>query len=174
MFKWKNRFAYFDILPGRRVGFEMSRVEHGGVPYLDRLILYVGGPTLRLHKFWRGDDDRAPHDHPWGFWTFPFRDYFEKAYRDDGSWYWNLVKRWRLHWRPAPYRHIVVGQARFSAANGKVLWPEVTKQPFWTFVVTANYERKWGFWPAGSKFVPWREWPASEEQIDLLNRRSRS
>lgn len=165
MFKWKNRFWYVDIR-GHRLGFEMSRVEHGGVPYLDRFILYVGGPTLRLHKFWRGDDDRAPHDHPWTFWTLPFKDYWEKAYRYDGTWYWNLVKAWRLHRRDATYRHIVVGRSRGHIHLG------VSRLPFWTFVVTTSYQRRWGFWPKRGEFVPWRDWPATAEQHDIRKQRS--
>lgn len=177
MFKWKNRFWYFE-LAGRRFGYEQSRVQHGSVPYLDRYILYVGGPTLRLHRFARGDDDRAPHDHPWGFWTFPMRDYWEKAYREDGSWYWNKVRAWTVNWRPATYRHIVVGRAMDAHKNRHLICHPiggiaVTKKPFWTFVVTTNYQRSWGFWPKRGEFVPWREWPASFEQVDLLKQRSR-
>lgn len=166
MFKWKNRFWYFE-LTGRRFGFEMSRVAHGGVPYLDRLILYVGGPTLRLHKFWRGDDDRAPHDHPWGFWTFPFADYWEKAYESDGLWCWNRVEAGVFHYRPAKYRHIVAGPVARGSRPGYV-----SRKPFWTFVVTTSYQRSWGFWPKKDAFVPWREWPASDEQVDLLKARA--
>jgi hypothetical protein len=168
MSKWKNRFAFFEIR-GRRFGVEISRVEHGGVPYLDRYILYIGGPTLRLHKFWRGDDDRAPHDHPWGFWTFPFSSYWEKvSSNEDTAWHWNKVVARTWNWRPATYRHIVYGPMAWGNA-----WRGVSRKPFWTFVVTTNYQRSWGFWPKWNEFVPWHKWPASQEQTDLLARRPR-
>lgn len=160
---FKNKFWFID-LGGRRFGYEQSRVEHEGSPYLDRYILYVGGPTLRLHKFWRGDDDRAPHDHPWTFWTFPFSDYWEKTFRTDGSWYWNKVHSFTLNKRPATYRHIVVGKCSND-------WTyKTTREPFWTFVVSTNYQRSWGFWPKGEGFVPWREWPAASEQPSATQR----
>jgi hypothetical protein len=178
---WKNRFAFFEV-GSRRFGFEKSRVEHGGVPYLDRYILYVGGPTLRLHKFWRGDDDRAFHDHPWTFWTFPLTSYVERVstpFMDfkrataretatSGALYTpiearhvseEIVRAWRLHNRPATYQHIVIGRLDGS------------KKPFWTFVISTNYQRRWGFWPRAGEFVPWRDWPSTAEQIDIRAQR---
>jgi hypothetical protein len=171
MFRWKNRFAFFEI-GNRRFGFEMSRVEHGGVPYLDRYILYIGGPALRLHKFWRGDDDRAPHDHPWGFSTFPLSSYWERAFFADGTDYVNLVKKFTWNWRPAEYRHIVMGRADFGPRGCTI--GGVSREPFWTFVVSTGYQRKWGFWPEAGKFVPWRDWPSTAEQIDIRKQRSHS
>jgi hypothetical protein len=126
---------FWEVTKRVRFGVEYSRVHVGDEPYLDRYILYIGGPTLRLHKFYRGDDDRAPHDHPWTFWTFPFRTYWEKVCREDGSWYWNRVRAWTFNRRPATYRHIVV-----NAGPG----PYMSTGPFWTFVVT-------GFSKLGSK-----------------------
>lgn len=161
---FKNRFWFFEIA-GRRFGYEQSRVEHEGSPYLDRYILYVGGPCARLHKFWRGDDDRAPHDHPWTFWTFPFSDYWEKVFRTDGSWYWNRVEARMLHKRPAEYRHIVKGKVAFGMGPG---W--ITREPFWTLVFCTDYQRRWGFWPKKDEFVPWREWPAAAEQASATQR----
>lgn len=169
MSKWKNRFAFFELF-GRRFGFEKSRVEHGGVPYLDRYILYIGGPTLRLHKFHRGDDDRAPHNHPWSFCTFPLSDYWEKAFREDGSWYWNRVRAYTFNWRDATYRHIVVGRAAMTPQQYTVA--NVSPRSFWTIVYSTNYQRRWGFFPKGKEFVPWRKWPASQEQTELLKQRS--
>jgi hypothetical protein len=178
---WKNLFEFFEI-GNRRFGFEKSSVEHGGFPYLYRYILYVGGPTLRLHKFWRGDDDRAFHDHPWTFWTFPLTSYVERVSKPYTGSEWltaretaasgklwkpvpkrkiteEVVHAWRLHKRPATYQHIVIGRLDGS------------KEPFWTFVISTNYQRKWGFWPQPGEFVPWRDWPACAEQIDILKQR---
>lgn len=155
---------FFVTVRGRRFGFEYSRVGIAPpgleeVPYLDRYILYLGGLCVRLHKFWRGDDDRAPHDHPWNFWTFPLTSYVETVEEPgwDGTlrpgqlcrhaWrHRNVVKAFRLHYRRAKYRHIVLGRADGS------------KKPFWTFVITGKVVNKWGFWPQPNRFVPWREW----------------
>lgn len=131
-----------------RLGVEFSRVQVDGVPYLDRYIAYIGGPTLRLHKFYRGDDDRAPHTHPWRFWTFPLADYWERVWASDNGRYLGrfVVKAWRFHSRPANYRHVVEGRADRKTG------------PFWTFVTTGSRKHEWGFYPEPNKFVPWREW----------------
>jgi hypothetical protein len=152
----KFRKGYFEIA-GMRFGYEFSRIGHNGVPYLDRHILHIGGPSLRLHKFHRGDDDRAPHDHPWNFWTFPLATYVEQVpyrakptrYPSDDFWGYteNVVKAFRFHFRKAEYLHVV----SYKRAKN----PE---KPFWTFVVTGSVKRKWGFWPKPGKFVYWRDW----------------
>lgn len=140
---------WFITVRDRRIGFQSSRVclLTTGEPYLDRFILYLGGPCLRLHRFWRGDDDRAVHDHPWTFWTFPLTDYVEV--------YWapraqhmrkRIVMRWKWHKREAEFRHFVIGRA-----DGK-------KKPFWTIVIATEVKRDWGFWPEPRKFIYWKEW----------------
>jgi hypothetical protein len=48
--------------------------EHD-TPYMTRATI----GRLRLHIFWRGDADPDPHDHPWGFWTFPLTSYVEEV-----------------------------------------------------------------------------------------------
>jgi hypothetical protein len=147
---------------GRKFGVEYSRVDDGDTPYLDRYILYFGGGTLRLHKFWRGDDPAAPHDHPWWFITIPFVSYVETVEEPEGYdlfcgvvWpayrHERLVRAFRIHRRPARYRHIVRGRADGSM------------KPFWTLVITGNRSNGWGFWPTPGRFVPWREWHATTE-----------
>lgn len=123
-----------------KLGFEHSLVEVNGQPYLERWVVAVAGWTFRVHKFHRGDDERAQHNHPWAFWTFPFSSYFERT--DLGV---RKVKAWRLHYRDSKFRHIVMCCADHSA-------------PWWTFVITKRYCQSWGFYPTPDKFVPWREW----------------
>ena len=130
-------------LNGFRIGVEYSRVSHAGTPYLDRWIIYFGG-TLRLHYFFRGDDDRAFHDHPWPFITFPLSTYHEVVFNPqlgDGVPYVNTVRRWRFHYRPSSYRHRVLDRL-----------------PFWTIVISGPYERHWGFWPKPDEYVPYEDW----------------
>jgi hypothetical protein len=153
-----NRYWFFTL--GRaRFGVEKSEVMVCGERYLTRYIMYVGGASLRLHKFFRGDDDRAPHCHPFRFWTFPLTDYNEtyqavSARVWDGKgglrpvWQnrWRRVCAFRWHYRPAEFRHIVLGRA------------DRQKKPFWTFVIAVFENRSWGFWPTPETFVPFREW----------------
>ena len=85
------------IIGGHNLGLERTVVQVGGEPYLGRWILYVGGFSFRLHKFYRGDDMRAPHDHPWWFVTFPLcRGYLELVpYGAAGARRYNKVPGWR-------------------------------------------------------------------------------
>lgn len=126
---WTKRF---------KIGFTHDVVDnYKGLPYLERYILWFGG-TIRLHKFYRSDDDRALHDHPWRFITFPFSTYQEYQERNFGEEQVLVdVKRFRFHYRPANHKHRVV-----------------LDKPAWTFIVTGTHIREWGFWPKG-KFVHW-------------------
>lgn len=79
---------------------------------------------LRFHVFHRGDADPDCHDHPWGFWTFPLRSYVEEVLEERTRTVWKreaktvetyyerrtqVVKAFRLHYRPATHKHRVLG-----------------------------------------------------------------
>lgn len=130
------------FLGGYSLGLERTAIQVGNSPYLGRWILYVGGFTLRLHRFYRGDDARAPHDHPWSFWTFPLCRGYNEIVDRNGVLMHERVRGWRWHYRPSSYRHIVVDPPK----------------PFYTLVVTGRKDRSWGFWPGSQTFVPWRQW----------------
>lgn len=131
---------------GRSFGFERSTIWIGHEKYLDRWIIYFGWGTLRLHKFWRGDDVRASHTHPWKFWTFPLTTYEEDVYHR-GTWMrTKRVQRFRWHARSADFEHIVMGRADW---NGK---------PFYTLVITGDRTNKWGFYPRPGEFIYWRDY----------------
>jgi hypothetical protein len=136
-------FRGADIL-GRRYGFDRSTVFVEGDRYLDRWIVYVAGYTLRLHHFWRGDDDRASHTHPWWFVTFPLGGYFERIYKEGMDFDERIVAPWRFHYRPANFEHYVV---------------EVY-DPAWTIVLTGPKNSTWGFYPfeVPGTFVNWKDW----------------
>lgn len=131
---------------GYRFGAEFSPVSIGAGPYLDRWILYLGVGCLRLHRFWRGDDNRAPHCHPFSFWTFPLTSYLEDVYDSDGFVGRRVVRALRVHRREASFRHIVIGRVDYK------------RKPFWTIVWAGRAKRQWGFWPFPKVFVHWKEW----------------
>ena len=58
-----------------RIEHVYGRSEADASLYLTR---YIAGP-FRFHVFVHGDRDPAPHDHPWNFWTFPLRGYYEEV-----------------------------------------------------------------------------------------------
>lgn len=125
-----------------RFGFTHNVVCILSDPYLERWILWLGIVTFRIHKFYRGDNDRVLHSHPWPFITFPF-----SPYREDYWTGWGISRRtvrsWRFHYRPASHRHIV---------------RKITPGPFCTFMVHGWKTNEWGFWPKPTTFVHWRDW----------------
>lgn len=129
----------------RRLGLQQSLVYIDGQPYLDRWIAHLLGWTLRVHKFYRGDDDRAPHTHPWFFITFPLSDYEEDVYDRGVFVRRNTVKAFRLHYRPAEYEHVVIGRR-----DGK-------PKPFYSLVLSGSNANSWGFYPVPGLFVYWRK-----------------
>lgn len=151
-----------------------NRPENRGNVYLERWILWLPGVallrpaerapgqirsitkprlvfasyTLRLHKFHRGDEERALHDHPWWFVTFPLGEYFETFWdgrNERGRW----VRPLRFHYRPDKFRH------RVELGSPK---------PAYTLVLTGPKTNRWGFWPKSDIYVYWREWFARTGQ----------
>jgi hypothetical protein len=144
--------------PGRLFGFERSTIHINEQKYMDRWIVYFGFGTLRLHKFYRGDDDRASHTHPWWFVTFPLSAYIESVYAQ-GVWLRDrTVRAWRPHFRSSKFEHIVLRAApRHCDGNCKPGKCPVTA-PFWTIVLSGQRVNAWGFYPMPRHFIPWREY----------------
>lgn len=148
---------------GRKFGIEANVIRVDDQPYLSRWIVWFGWGSIRLHKFWRGDQVRAPHDHPWTFWTFPFKPYMEYVF-SNGETSWGPyeirtprhVEAYRWHKRGIGFKHIVVRRS-----DGR-------RDPWYTLVVTgperqvqdgAVTRADWGFWTEPGVRVPWWEWP---------------
>lgn len=112
-------------------------------PYLKRWYLFRTKPfAVFLHLFFRSDEDRALHDHPWPFITFIlWRGYIEHQQTKSKV---IIKRRWPLtvHARKATHRH------RVELVNGK---------PAWTIVVRFKEWREWGFWEK-TGFVQWNKW----------------
>ena len=135
---------YFDkvaTIGAARFGITHDLVFENEQPYLERWIIWFGF-TLRLHKFHKGDDDRAFHDHPWWFVTIPFTTYEE----DTPNYGRRDVTRLRPHFRPAKHQHIV----RLKS-----------EQPVWTFIFTGPKSKEWGFWD-NNQFIPHESWLAQD------------
>lgn len=184
-------------------GFQTIYGVHGehSTPYLTRA--WIG--RLRLHIFHRGDADPDPHDHPWDFWTFPLTSYVEEeTFRT--SFYLdlngqgdepyvverNVVKAFRLHYRPATYCHRVLG--RWTGQYFERHSPPLISVPTWrlgkivTIVWRGKGSRKWGFLrnrDGNWCWTPWREYvfgggkhapcePAEPQDIDSQMARLRS
>lgn len=116
-------------------------------PYLTR----IGIGRLKLHIFYRGDNDPDPHDHRASFWTFPLRGYYEEIYSPDQFGFWNFftnyVTPFEWHFRPATYLHRVL-----PLDDGR--W--IITLTWWN-----KTEREWGFrkvWDKKQCWVPWKEY----------------
>ncbi|TAY95832.1 hypothetical protein [Rhizobium ruizarguesonis] len=151
--------------------------EHS-TPYLTRA--WIG--RLRLHIFYRGDNDPDPHDHPWDFWTFPLTTYVEEVARpvtkgvaplemlllgpEKYALSRQVVEAFRLHYRPATYCHRVLGRTKFTsygAYGGNASLPESDTVPgkIITIVWRGKGGRKWGFLrnrDGNWCWTPWREY----------------
>lgn len=100
---------------------------------------------LRLHVFHRGDQDPDAHDHPWGFWTFPFTPYVEEVVEPTTDGYrkrLQIVPAWRPNYRPATHTHRVLG--RYAGFRDMGV-PVIDMRPIVTLVWRGKDERKWGF-----------------------------
>jgi hypothetical protein len=158
-----NRDFFFDVF-GLRWGFQYSPIVHQSGPYMTRFIVFLGWVNLRLHKFYRGDHDRASHTHPWWFVTFPFTSYQEWVYRKGELVESRIVSAWRFHFRPTGFEH-VVKYALDSAVHpylGFPMWKKRTK-PFWTFVIAGGKAASWGFYKPDGTYIPWRDYDGAEE-----------
>ncbi len=121
-----RHFDWVTTVAGQRIGLSHDLVYEDQQPYLERWILWFG-ITLRIHKFHKGDDDRAYHDHPWWFITFPLVPYLEQSPGKPLK----RLRRFVPQYRSAQHRHIV-----------KLIEPK----PVWTFIVTGPKSKEWGFW----------------------------
>lgn len=119
---------------------------------------YVLSPKTRwgqlyIHVFYRPDQDRDPHDHPFPFWTFPLNQgYVEEVYNTHLHCFTVVrVPARRLSHRPARHTHRVT-----RTDTGR--WPLIT------LVWRGNTERVWGFWCHSASPSPmvrqrfWHSW----------------
>ena len=143
-----------------------GRDERYSTCYLTRIKLTpkTQWGQLYFHFFHRGDYDHDHYDHPYDFWTFPFRTYYEEVLDlETGRVTRNAVKAWRWHFRPAEYTHMQIGAARYRWRDDAPLFRENIFGG-WTATILFHrpVRREWGFWGCrnGSRFTwtPWNEY----------------
>ena len=124
---------------------------------------------LYFHIFHRADLDRDFHDHPYDFWTFPLRTYYERVLDlSTGRDRLNAVGRFRWHFRLAEYAHTQLGAARFhwiESMPGAGM-TRVRENVFGSWTATLVFHkparREWGFWlPSNAAIIGpyfWVNW----------------
>lgn len=96
-------------------------------PYAYRWRLDFYFFSFRIHKWLRSDDNRAYHNHPWHFITFPLaRGYWDHRENAKPCWVQH-----RPRFRRKRYRH----------------WVQILEDfnPVWTFIITFGRPRRYSF-----------------------------
>lgn len=107
-------------------------------PYARRWILNLGLFSLRVHRWYRSDDKRAPHDHPAWFLTLVLQGHYE-------DWSYPLSKQGRPKLDEKIVDRLGPGSVRFRRAN-HIHSVAVDPGGCWTFLVFGREDRVWGFW----------------------------
>lgn len=144
--------------------------------YMVRLMFTPSTPwgQLYVHVFYREDLDRDPHDHPFGFWTWPVNQgYVEEVFEHDERPWMRVHHRWldehgqerrehfpgthcfreqhvaqgRWHYRPATHTHRILRTDSGRWPLVTIVWrgPTTRKWGFWTYARTRS-ERTWTHW----------------------------
>ena len=114
----------------------------GECPYLKRWRFQTPWFSVRLHHFYRSDDKRAFHDHPFSFVTVVLHG----AYYDWSDSGIEHMKPGMFRHRPATHKHSVVVDYGDGGEPGSKYGRE---NGVWTIIFTGPMIRKWGFWVNG-------------------------
>lgn len=125
----------------RKVTIFSKKTQGHPDPYRTVWQMWTPWGKLKLHLFHRGDRDHAFHDHPADFWTFPLTSYvdhpFDPETRQPRP--YELVRAFRVHYRPAEYAHKLIGRAEGHDGVSPL-------KRVWTIVWEKHNRRQWGFW----------------------------
>jgi hypothetical protein len=136
IFTWRQKLGNPDCIYAER--------------WIFKLPLNLG--SFRLHHFFRSDDGRAHHDHPWWFITLVLKG----SYVDESPCENCDGKGWLLYGRKkrqgkcrecggvgVTLDQLHAGSIRYRPAKHK---HTLITHGVWTIVFTGPWERRWGFW----------------------------
>lgn len=108
--------------------------DKDGEKYLTRFYLVPKNNTFNvyLHWFHKGDDDRAPHDHPWHSWSVLLWGSMVEEIYDEFTGETDV----RTIWPCYVYRRTPVHNHIIHLVSRRAL----------TLFVTGRRTREWGFW----------------------------
>lgn len=139
---WANRFSSVGN-PWRL--FWRDQLGDPACPYITRWVVDIGPlGSLRLHHWYGNDDQRAMHDHPWGFLTLVlwggYADvHYAEPPTEHGS--YHTVTEWlragQIRWRSATHAHTVQTTGAWT-----LLWTQ-PKQRYFGFFVRLGSRVKW-------------------------------
>lgn len=115
-------------------------------PYMERWWLIPRNPVFNiyLHRFWRSDDDRALHDHPW----------FNISILLQGTYVEHTIAAGGVHHQKRYYTGDFKLRSPWAAHRIEIDDSNARCGYVWSLFITGPIIRTWGFHcPAG-----WRPW----------------
>lgn len=160
------RPPYFSMRRGLSKHFAFKWGERLGrdeCPYLRRWALVAGLFSVRLHHFYRSDDARAFHDHPWWFVTLVLKGGYTDVSPcpDCGGtgMLWGEVPQimcLTCEGSTEKLDHLGPGSVRFRPALHRHT-VRVDGGGVWTCILSGPNLRTWGFYPGG-RFKKANKW----------------
>lgn len=135
-------------VPFERKPFKYIITREDGKIYLVRWnIFQCPWFTIKLHKILKSDD-ACLHDHPWPFMSIILKGGYVEHVEKDGVKSSRIYHPFNILFRRAEHRHRL----------------EI-HQTCWTFVITLNRVRQWGFWTK-SGWVEWFKYEQGSNQCE--------
>jgi hypothetical protein len=137
-------------MPARWALLKPFQILKDGSPHLDRLRLietpYFG---VFLHRIYRPDLDRDPHNHPWWFASVVLAGGYTELVWDhpEARQYGARPSRARVRKRGSLAQLHESQAHRITAIEGLL----------WTLVIVGPHRHSWGFW-THKGFVHWRDY----------------
>lgn len=130
------RLKGWTLLWGQHIG-------QGGCYFVRRWTIETpAGRGLRLHHFLPDVEEMVPHDHPWWFITFVLRGgYVDVTTREGREVKRDVIRAPSVRFRGRSHEHRTI-----TYAGGA-----------WTVIINGASGRKWGFWPAVGRWMPWTD-----------------
>lgn len=115
---------------------------------------------LYLHKFHRGDDDLALHNHPWK-WAISF--ILAGGYKEE-----RRIEEKRMLYKVHRVVYSFVEPLSFNFLRGNDFHRvELLEKDAWTLFLVGPRVQGWGFWDRHTgEFWPWREFIAKKRSIE--------
>lgn len=141
--------------------FSVRLIPQDGELYIRRIYLSPLWNWLPkrifLHHIFMSDRDGAPHDHAFGFRTFPITNWYREIIQT------NSFENWSGPRHPIFKERILrVGQSAYNPATH--IHRLILNKPMWTLVIADKPSRNWGFHDTWRGFVPWRKYLNMEDK----------
>ena len=144
------------IIAGGRLRAPDQIIGPVDAPYMHRWYLIPRNPVFNVyfHRFWRSDDDRALHDHPW----------WNASFLLDGSYIEHTISAGGVNRRVRR----VAGDVKLRTA-GRAHRLELDCDCCTTLFLTGPRLRVWGF-HCPKRWVPWQEFTSEDGNVSTVGR----